>query len=65
MPYDPVEVVPKCLGSLDYWPSLGDIRLYGLSPFFGSLSALHCASEFLITVFHEMLTVVMPCPVVS
>ena len=25
MPYDPVEVSPKCLGPLDYWHGLGDL----------------------------------------
>ena len=37
----------------------------GPSPFFRSLSTFHWASMFLITVFHEMLAVVMPRPVVS
>ena len=25
MPYDPVEVVPKCLGPLYYWKGIGDL----------------------------------------
>ena len=37
----------------------------GSYPFFRSLSAFHCASKFLITMFHKMLAVVMPRPVVS
>ena len=26
MPYDPVKVVSKCLGPLDYWQVIGDLR---------------------------------------
>ena len=54
------------MGPLDYRQVIGDLGDVFIVFFsFCSLSALHCASKFLIIVLHDMLAVVMPCLVVS
>ena len=53
MPYDPVEVFPKCMGPLYYWQGLGDVGDVWLFSLFSFLERFpkflkvidHCVSQ--------------------